>query len=162
MACVAVLSHYSSSPAALAVECENVTSDWLDKATRFSLEVSWSPLTAEKAARLRLTMQAKPLVEMAAVALALLLAHHVVRLGPLDVTSYGDRADYRSLSAFSVLEISGTETLAELSRRQREKVTQALANPLGWDAYIVVCAFSASGHRLRFSYHRKESGDGEE
>jgi hypothetical protein len=77
-----------------------------------------------------------------------------VLLGQLDVTSYGERADYRSVSTSTVVEISGTETLAELERRHREKTAQALANPFGWDACVVVCAFSSEGHRIRFSRYR--------
>ena len=55
-----------------------------------------------------------------------------------------------------VLEISGTETSSELTRRHQEKIAQALENPFGFDAYIVVCAFSKTGHQIRFSYHRWE------
>jgi hypothetical protein len=161
VACVAVLSLYSTSPAVVEVECENITSDWLGTATRFRLEVSWSEETARKAQRLLLTVQTKPLVEMAAVALALILVHDVVPLGRLATTDYGERADYRSRSVPSVLEISGTESLSELARRHWEKVAQALASPLSLDAYIVVCAFSTQGHRIKFSFHRREvSPDG--
>ena len=85
--------------------------------------------------------------------LGLVLAHRVVSLGQLDVTVYGERADYRSLSVPAVLEISGTEVPAELGRRHREKVAQARDNPFGWDAYVVVCAFAAGGHRVRFTGH---------
>jgi hypothetical protein len=42
---------------------------------------------------------------------------------------------------------------AELGRRHREKVAQARENPFGWDAYVVVCAFSTGGHRIRFTGH---------
>ncbi|MHC4537685.1 MAG: hypothetical protein ACYS6K_27445 [Planctomycetota bacterium] len=146
------------------MECFNIASEWLGQAMQFRLQVSWLDETARKAERLRLTMQkathafglaqAKPLVEMAATALALILTRHVVNLGQLDVTNYGDRADYRSLDVPIVLEISGTEAPSELARRHREKIAQALANPLGLDAYVVICAFSATGHRIRFSYHR--------
>lgn len=154
VACVAVMTPYSTSPATFDVECQNIASEWLGEATRFGLEISWSEETAQKAERLRSTMQVKPLVEMAATILALILVHRIVNLGQLDVTNYGDRADYRSLDVPSVVEISGTESLSELARRHREKVVQALANPLGLDAYIIVCAFSAKGHRIRFSYYR--------
>jgi hypothetical protein len=34
-----------------------------------------------------------------------------------------------------VLEVSGTENLAELGRRHREKVVQALDNTYGWGAW---------------------------
>ncbi len=157
VACVAILSQYSSSPAVIEVECLDIVSTWLEQSAKFQLEISWSEEMANKAGRLRLTMQSKPLVELAAIALALILTHHVVNLGQLDVTSYGDRADYRSLDVPSVLEISGTENLSEVARRQREKIAQALENPLGLDAYVVICGFSDEGHRVRFSYHRYES-----
>ena len=96
-------------------------------------------------------------------ALALILGHAVVPLGQLEVTDYGDRADYQSVTLHRVLEISGTETPTELGRRHREKVVQARANPFSWDAYVVVCAFSAKGHRIRFSEQRaRESARGQE
>jgi len=162
VACVAVMSRYSGPPAVFDVECANIASRWLRGATRFTVEVSWAEETANKADCLRATMQSKPLVEIASVALALVLTHRFVPLGQLDVTDYGGRADYRSLSVPRVLEVSGTETLAELERRHREKVAQALANPFGWDAYVVVCAFSAKGHRIRFSgHHLEEAACGE-
>lgn len=92
------------------------------------------------------------MIEMAASALAFILTHQVVNLGQLDVMNYGDRADYLSLNMLGVIEISGTEVPSEPARWHREKVVQALKNPLGLDAYIVVCGFSATGHRIRFSY----------
>ncbi len=98
-------------------------------------------------------MQSGPLVELATVALALILARRVAPLGRLDVTDYGTRADYRSRKRNLVLEISGTEVMDELGRRHREKVEQARDNPFGWDAYVIVCAFSSTGHRIRFSKH---------
>ena len=150
---VAVAGQYSSSPAPFAVECGNIASRWLGKSAEFRLEVSWRDDTAEKAARLRATMQANPLVELASVALALVLGNRVVLLGQLLVTDHGERADYRARKRKAVLEVSGTEIPAELGRRHREKVAQALGNPFGWDAYVVVCAFSAEGHRIRFTRH---------
>jgi hypothetical protein len=156
VACAAVLSRYST-PALLKVECENIASQWLGKAMNFGMEVTWLRETVAKANRLRATVQAKTLVELAAVAVGLILAHQVVRLGQLDVTAYGERADYRSLTVPAVLEISGTESLSELDRRHRNKVAQAVANPFGFDDYVVVCAFSAEGHRIRFSKHHPET-----
>lgn len=159
VACVAVLGQYSKSPARLEVECGNIVSPWLGHRKQFRLEVIWPEELARKAERLRVTMQLKPQIELAAIALALILTSRVVDLGQLDVTAYGDRADYRSLDMPSVLEISGTATISELTRRHREKITQAMRNPLGLDAYVVVCAFSEDGHRIRFSYHRGKEED---
>lgn len=99
-------------------------------------------------------MQSKSLVELSAIALASILVSRIVLLGQLDVTNYGERADYRSVDVPSVLEISGTESLSEITRRHREKIAQALENPLGLDAYVVICGFSDEKHRIRFSYHR--------
>ena len=156
VACVEMMSLYSTSPAVFEVTCENIVSDWLGEETRFNLEVSWTAETERKAERLRATIQTKPIVEMAASALAFILTPNVVNLGQLDVTNYGDRADYRSLDIPCVLEISGTETASELGRRHREKVKQALENPFGLDAYVVICAFSKIGNLIRFSYHSLE------
>jgi hypothetical protein len=162
VAFVAVLARYGWPPAVFDVDCFNVESPWLGDAVQFRLEVSWSSETAERAERLRATVQAEPLVEMAATALALVIAHHVVRLGQLDLTNYGDRTDFRSTRISCMLEVSGTETRSELARRHRKKVAQALRNPLGWDPYVVVCAFSSEGHRIRFSFHHvQEPADDE-
>lgn len=85
-------------------------------ATQFGFKLSWLKETQRKAERMQSAMQIKPLVEMAATALALILTHCVVNIGPLDVTNYGDRADYRALEVDCVLEISGTELPSELAR----------------------------------------------
>ncbi len=134
VAFVAVTGQYSVSPASFVVECENIESRWLGKANQFTLEVSWTEETIDKAERLRATMPARSLVELAAVAVALILVHRVVPLGILNVMEHGGRADYRSTEVQRVLEISGTETFAELDRRHRQKVVQSLANPYRWDA----------------------------
>ena len=102
-------------------------------------------------------MQPKVLVGFSAIAVASILTHRVVNLGQLDVANYGERADYRSVDVPSVLEISGTEVLTEIARRHREKIAQALDNPLGLDAYVIVCGFAEKQHRIRFSYHRWQS-----
>jgi hypothetical protein len=162
VAFVAVASRYSVSPAQFEVACDNITSRWLGKRTECRLEVSWHGDTAEKAERLQVTMQPGPLVELASVALALILVRGVLPLGRLDVTAYGARADYRARKRKMVLEVSGTEVADELGRRHREKIAQARENPFGWDACVAVCSFSAAGHRVRFSKHSiKESERGE-
>lgn len=153
VACVAVLMKYSTSPATLDVVCMDIKSEWLGERTDFKLEISWSDELAGNAERLLLTMQPKPIVEWAAIAVSAILAHRVVDLGQLDVTAYGERADYRSLDVPSVLEISGTETPSELARRHHEKIMQALENPFGFDAYVSICCFAANKHQVRFSYH---------
>src|SRR5438132_10335409 len=134
IAFVAVTGQYSVSPANFLVDSEGVESRWLGKARYLKLEVSWTEEAVDKAERLRTTMPARSLVEMAAVSVALLLVHRVVPLGTLNVMETGARADYRSTLVRRVLEVSGTENLAELGRRQRDKVAQALANPFRWDA----------------------------
>jgi hypothetical protein len=153
VAFVAVASQYSESPALFDVGCDAIPSRWL--------EVSWHRDTVQKAVRLRATMQSGPLVELAAIAVALILSRRVVNLGPLDVTELGDRVDYRARKQKAVLEVSGTEALAELNRRHSEKVDQARANPFKWDAYVAICAFADRGHRVRFSKHPTKEGHDE-
>ena len=139
VAFVAVGAHYGRPPAVFDVDCFNVESPWLGDAVRFRLEVSWSPETAERAERLRATVQTKPLVEMAATALALVIAHHVVRLGQLDVTNYGDRTDFRSTRISCMLEVSGTETRSELcaaiGRKSRKPCAiRLVGTPMLWSS----------------------------
>lgn len=160
VAAVTVLSEYSDSPATIDVLGESLSPPAATEA-EFRLDLSWHLTAEEKAERLRATMQRKPLVELAATAVALIVARRILDLGDLDVTAYGDRADFRALHRRSVLEISGTEVVAEFDRHHREKAAQAVTNPFGWDAFVVVCLFSAKGHRLRVSHHeyREESDE---
>jgi hypothetical protein len=153
VACVPVMGRYSTPPATFDVACEGITSRWLGRDSTFRLEVLWAEETAAKANRLLATMQQKPVVELASIALAFLLARRLLALGQLDLNDYGERADHRSPSAECVLGVSGTEDVSELGRRHREKVAQALDNTYGWGAYVVVCGFSAKGHRIRVSRH---------
>jgi hypothetical protein len=97
------------TPATFDVACEGISSRWLGKDSALRLEVSWAEHTADKAGRLLATIQQKPVVELASVALAYVLTRRLVALGPLDLNDYGERADYRSPSAQCVLEVSGTE-----------------------------------------------------
>jgi hypothetical protein len=95
VACVAVLSRSSGPPATFEVACEGSTSRWLDQDKTFRLKVSWGEETAAKAGRLLARMQQKPVVEMASVALAFILARRLLALGQLDLNDYGERADCR-------------------------------------------------------------------
>jgi hypothetical protein len=153
VACVAVLRRYSRASAAFEVECTGVVSKWLRNEGQFRLNLSWSKATARQSDRIRKTLQRKPLVELAATAVAFVIAHRVLRLRELDVSGYGERVDYRSVQERLVLEVSGTELPNELERRHRQKVRQALRNPMGWEAYVIVCAFAAEEHRVRVSHH---------
>lgn len=78
------------------VECNGVQSRWLGQARRFTVQASWTEETIEKAQRLRVTVPMRSLVELTAVAVALLLVHRVVPLGTLYLMEHGGRADYRS------------------------------------------------------------------
>ncbi|HEX5269415.1 MAG TPA: hypothetical protein VFW33_02960 [Gemmataceae bacterium] len=150
---VAVAGWYSRPPARFEVECEGITSPWLRGGTGFRMEVDWGEATVDKAERLRATMQQKPLVELAALAVAFLLARRVLKVGRLEVSEYWERADYLLPGAEHVLEASGTEVPGDLGRRHREKAAQAQSNPFGWPAYVVVCAFQDEPHRVRLSHH---------
>src|SRR6185312_7142887 len=106
VASAAVLERFGDSPAVFDVECSHIKSAWVGNARRFRLQVAWSDETGKKAKRLRATIQRKPLLEMAATAVAMVLSHRVLALGQLDVTRYGERTDFRSTAVSCMLEIS--------------------------------------------------------
>ncbi len=153
---VALMMRLSASPCRFTVECEGFSPPALRGATRFFVRVSWTEQTALKAQRVWQTEQPKPIVERAAVALAALLFAGLVPEGQMRVTREGERADYWLPRLQCVLEVSGTEHPGELTRRCREKAVQALANPLRWNAYAVVCCLTAPQSMIRWSYHQQE------
>src|SRR5262245_21559912 len=155
VAFVAVTGQYSVPPERFQVDCQGLKSRWLGRSRQLVLEVSWTEETIDRAGRLRATMPARSLVELAAVAVALVLVHRVVPLGTLNVMEYGGRADYRSTTEERVLEVSGTDSLADLvggtGRRSRRRwPTRSAGTP------TCVCAFGAEGHQVRLSGHRWE------
>jgi hypothetical protein len=151
---VAVLSRQSASPCEFVVECEGFSPEQLEGDTKFLLHVGWSEQTAATAARVWLTEQAKPVIERAAVALAVLAFAHLIPDGQIRVSKEGERADYWLPRLRRALEISGTQQSRELPRRHREKIAQVLANPWHWDGYAFVCCFQAARRLIRWSYHR--------
>jgi hypothetical protein len=148
VACAAILTRYSGSPAAFDLEWQKGTLAPARPEQR-RLLISWSDRMTTRAERLRRTTQRKQLVEMAALALAFLVAYRVARLREWDVTRYGEHVDYRSLQRKIVLEVSGTESPRLFERRHRQKLLQAAQNPWGFSSLVVICGFFAAGHRIR-------------
>ncbi len=158
---VALMSRQSASPCEFRVECEGFSPPALEGDTNFVLRVAWTEQTAVTAERVWLTEQPTPIIERAAVALAALTFAHLIRDGQMRVTEAGQRADYWLPGLRCALEISGTGRSRELPRRHREKTTQMLANPRGWNGYAFVCCFSAAHRVIRWSYHTQEGQDDE-
>ncbi len=157
---VALLSKHGAPPGKFLVNCAGIDLPELAGQTSFCLSVSWSEITAHKAARVQQTEQPKAIIERAAVALAALLFARLARNGQMRVTREGDRADYWLPRLQCALEVSGTAAPSELARRHRQKITQVLSNPLRWDGYVVVCCFTAPQKIIHWSYHRQEVVDG--
>ena len=153
---VALMSRRSLSPCEFLVECEGFRPPALGDKSRLLLRVIWSERTAAAAARVWLAEQPKPIIERAAVALAALSFAHLIPDGRMHVTEQGERADYWLPRLRLALEISGTEQLRELPRRQREKTAQMLSNPRRWDGYVFVCCFGAGSLLIRWSYHTQQ------
>lgn len=120
------------------------------------LRVAWSELTAFKAQRMWQTEQPKSIIERAAVALAALLFARLAPAGQMRVTRAGERADYWLPHLRCALEASGTTQARLLARRQREKATQVLSNPLRWNGYVVVCCIAPHQRIIRWSYHQQK------
>jgi hypothetical protein len=128
---VALMCQQSASLYEFRVECEGFHPPALHSDTTFRLRVSWSEDTVRKAQRVWYTEQPKAIIERAAVALAALLFARLIPHGQMRVTRQGDRADYWLPHLWCALGVSGTENPRGLHRRHREKVAQALRNPLG-------------------------------
>ncbi len=126
---VALMSRQTASPCEFLVQCDGFSPSDLDGETSFLLQIAWSEQTAQKAERVWVAEQVKPIVERAAVALAALVFAHLIPDGRILVTEEGNRADYSLPRLKCAPEISGTQRSRELPHRQREKKAQLLANP---------------------------------
>jgi len=121
--------------------------------TRFVLNVTWSPQIQDAAERMERTEQRTPLVERAAIGLAVLLLSHFVFDSELEVFKQKDRADFRLPKRNQAVEISGTERAQELPRRVREKRRQVLQNAFGLDGHVIVCCFEPGRRVIQWSYY---------
>ncbi|SRR5260370_42079406 len=120
------------------------------------MRVTWNEETALKAKRVGRTEQPKPMVERAAVAMAALAFAHLIPGGKMRVAREKDHTDFWLPRLRCALEISGTEHNQELLRRQKEKMTQMLANPRRWDGYVFLCCFRPGNNIIRWSFHKQE------
>jgi hypothetical protein len=153
---VALMSRETDSPCEFRVECSGFNPPDLEGDTTFLMRVAWGEPSATTAARVWLTEQPKPIIERAAVALAALAFARLIPGGQMRAAEQGQRADYWLPRLHCALEISGTERSRELSRRQREKTAQVLANPWGWNGYTFISCFSPAHRVVRWSYHTQE------
>jgi hypothetical protein len=125
----------------------------LSENSQFTLSVTWNTETDAKADRMLRSRQRTPIVEGAAIALAMLLLAHLIQNSELVVTTRGDRADFWLPKLDLALEISGTERYREMKPRLRQKKDQVLDNTFGSDGYVIVCCFEESHRLIQWSYH---------
>lgn len=152
---VALMGEQCTSPCQFTVECTGFERPLPRVPSQFVLHVTWTPQTAAKARRVQETEQPKAIVERAAVALAALLFAKLIPKGQMRVTRTGERADYWLPHLQCALEVSGTTQRHELARRQRDKASQVLRNPLHWNGYVVVCCFARRARCIRWSYYQQ-------
>ena len=153
---VALMSRDSPSPCRFEVECQGFSPPLLEGERDFTIEVSWNEGTSLKASRIWNTEQSRPIVERSAVALAALLFAHLIPDGLMRVTRQGDRADYWLPLLRQAVEISGTESHREITRRHSAKVRQLMSNPRKWNGYVFVSCISVTRKLIRWSYHTQE------
>jgi hypothetical protein len=139
---VALLKEGDSSPCEFFVQVEGFEIADLERGSDFVLRVIWKAETELMAERMAVTEQRRKLVEGGAVAVVALLFAHLVPESQMIGCPYGARADYWLPRLKFALEISGTEHEREIRRRCRQKAQQVLANPRGWDGFVVVCCFA--------------------
>lgn len=138
-------------PFPIDVECESVTSKFINESDQLPIEISWKAETFPNSQRLLKTIQRAVIVEYAAVAIALLLVSRVTNDRITEVTLRGDKPDYVLNNGEAMLEISGTENPKSIKSRHKQKCAQLLANPYRVGGYVVVCCFA--NQLAYFSYH---------
>lgn len=153
---VVVMSAHSKSPIRVNVECLGFFLPEAPGVKNFSVRLSWSRVSEDRARRVLQTEQRNPIVERAALALSALMFAKLIPEGEIRVTRRGDRCDYWLPSLGAALEVSGTEHRSEMRSRHREKVLQLRRNPLTWPGYAVVCCFEPEGARVLWSFHESE------
>ncbi|MCI0377969.1 MAG: hypothetical protein L0215_10205 [Gemmataceae bacterium] len=156
---VALMKKHGRSSCEFEVECSGEALSAIGN--EFRARVSWNELTESKADRMIRTEQRKPIVERAAVALAALLFAKLIPDCRLRVTQHGDKADFWLPDLHCALEVSGTEHGKDLQRRCHDKRAQVLANPLGWNGFVVVCCFDRRRPKIHWSHHRQEQTEHE-
>lgn len=158
---VALMGRLATSPCQFVVQCKGFELPVFKGQAEVGLRISWSELTAHKAKRIWQTEQPKSIIERAAVALAALLFAQFMPDARMRVTREGERADYWLSEHRCAVEISGTTNPRLLAGRHREKISQMLSNPLGWDGYVITCCLAKQKRLIRWSYHQqKERKDG--
>jgi hypothetical protein len=112
------------------------------------LQLLWTTPFPEKP----LPLQAKPVTEQAACAVAFVFVPLYAQARVVDVAESGDRFDYWVINEECRLglEVSGTIT-GNLQDRHREKVDQLMDNPYGVDGYVAVVRFGT--REAIFSFH---------
>lgn len=152
---IAMMDSYRLKPFPFAVTCENILSDFLQRADdEIIVEFDWLAETFPDCQRIFQTLQREAIVEYAAVATAFLVVTNLAKRSITEVTLRGDKADYFFDERKCLLEISGTENAEHLASRHSEKVRQLQANPFGKDGYVFVCCFSNQKAKFSFIYFK--------
>jgi hypothetical protein len=155
MVMAVVLMRHAGSPCRFIVNVDGIEVDALDAATPFALDIAWNTKTESLAKRMERTEQRTPIVERAAIAVAVLLISHLLPNSRIEVLKQSERADYWLPERHEAVEISGTEHASEVNRRRREKERQVLENPYGMDGHVLVCCFEDTQCIIQWSYVRQ-------
>jgi hypothetical protein len=142
LAAVGIMKDYSPLRTALfSLECRDIVSPKLNREKEIRLQIQWQAETQLRAENLLRTYQRNRIIEDAALAISCLLFPNIVA-SRLEVTFYGDRADYWTDDDQFMVEISGTENPRAFRRRHQSKIKQLLSNPYGKSGFVVICDFS--------------------
>ena len=102
-------------------------------------------------------MNHREFVEVMPSGMAALCFGRLVPGARMRVTRIGGHADYWLPELRCALEVSGTVSPRDFSRRHRQKVRQVLSNPLGWNGYVFLCCLAPRRRVIHWSYHEQEA-----
>ena len=147
------LMRRTGQPCEFNMYVEGFDIDAFEGDAQFVVQITWGPKTEATALRMERTEQRTPIVERAAIAVAMLLLTHLVPDSEIEVMKQTNRADYLLRRKHLAVEVSGTEHSREVSSRRREKGRQVLENPFGYNGYVFICCFEPGRCLIQWSYH---------
>src|ERR1041384_6288991 len=122
---IALMEKYEKNPFPIDIKCQSIPSS--DDKEDLPIEIEWESNTFPNWRQLFDTIQRPPIVELSAIAIALILVTQIAKCRTPEVTMRGEKADYYLNDKELMLEVSGTENINSLSPTHKKKIKQLLS-----------------------------------